>query len=144
MPCGATALARVGSVTSAANGAWRWPAILVVSTVYQVSWKNTKSVQLTARVAPQFLFRRVRAHRFAVTVTAAQGFVGKFVVVQRYYPANVKRVRLSKARPGAAPTLVSSASFGAAVPRRTRLRVLFTQDQVGTCYTATHTGVVRA
>jgi hypothetical protein len=57
---------------------------------------------------------------------------------------NLKRVRLSKARPGVAPTLVSSASFGASVPRRTRLRVLFTQDQVGACYAATRSDVVRA
>jgi len=82
-------------------------------------------------------------------VTAAQGFVGKFVVVQRYYPGRriwkrLKRVRLSKIRPGVAPTLVSSVSFGASVPRRSRLRVLLTQDQVGACYAAVRSGVVRA
>ena len=149
MQCGSTAFARVASVTSAANGAWRSPARPVVNTVYQATWKNLKSVQSTAKVAPQLSFRRTRARRFAVTLTAAQGFVGKFVVLQRYYPGkrlwkNVKRVRLSKARPGVAPTLVSSSSFGASVPRRTRLRVLFTQDQAGACYAATRSGVVRA
>ena len=149
MQCGSTTFARVASVASAANGAWRSSARPAVNTVYQATWKNAKSVQLTARVAPQLGLRRVRAHRFAATVTAAQGFVGKFVVLQRYYPGkrmwkNVKRVRLSKTRPAAAPTLVSSAGFGASVPRRARLRLLFNQDQVGTCYAATRSGVVRA
>ena len=149
MQCGSTTFARVASVASAANGAWRSPAKPAVNTVYQATWKNAKSVQLTARVAPQLGLRRVRAHRFAAAVTAAQGFVGKFVVLQRYYPGkrmwkNVKHVRLSKTRPAAAPTLVSSAGFGAWVPRRTRLRLLFNQDQVGTCYAATRSGVVRA
>lgn len=56
----------------------------------------------------------------------------------------MKRVRLSKIRPGLAPTLVSSVGFGASVPRRARVRVLLTQDQVGSCYAATRSGIVRA
>ena len=125
------------------------PVKPLVNTVYQATWKNAKSVQLTQKVAPQFSFRRVRAHRFAVSVAAAQGFVGKYVVLQRYRAGKrmwktVKRVRLSNAKPGVAPTVVTSASFGASVPRRTRLRLLFAQDQVGTCYAATRSAVVRA
>ena len=149
MQCGSTAFARVASVASAANGAWRLPARPVVNTVYRATWKNAKSVQLTARVAPQLSLRRVRPHRFAVTATAAQGFVGKYVVVQRYRAGKrmwktLKRVRLSNAKPAAAPTLVSSARFGASVPRRTRLRLLFAQDQVGPCYAATRSAVARS
>ena len=48
----------------------------------------------------------------------------------------MKRVTLSNAKPGVAPTVVTSASFGAPVPRRTRLRLLFPQDQAGACYAA--------
>ena len=149
MQCGSTTFARLAQVTSAANGAWRTPAKPPVNTTYQATWKNAKSVQLAAKVAPQLSFRRTRAHRFAVSVTAAQGFVGKFVVLQRYYAGkrmwkNVKRVRLASAKPGIAPTLVSSASFGASVPRRVRLRLLLPQDQVGACYAATRSAVVRA
>ena len=64
MQCGLTTFARVASVTSAANGAWRSPAKPIVTTVYQATWKNAKSVQLTAKVAPQLSFRRaeVRGH----------------------------------------------------------------------------------
>ena len=79
---------------------------------------------------------------------AAQGLVGKYVVLQRYRASKhmwktVKRIRLSNAKPGVAPTVISSASFGASVPRRTRLRLLLAQDQVGTCYAATRSAVVR-
>jgi hypothetical protein len=38
----------------------------------------------------------------------------------------------------------NTASFGASVPRRSRLRLLLMQDQAGTCYAATRSGVVRA
>jgi len=149
MPCGVTTFARVASMTSAANGGWRWPARPIVSTVYQATWKNAKSVQLTAKVAPKLSFKRRRLHRFAASVTAAQGFVGRFVVVERYYPSKrmwktVKRVRLSKVKPGVAPTLVSSASFRASVPQGKRVRVLLTQDQAGTCYAPTRSAVIRA
>lgn len=149
MQCGSTTFGRVASVVSVANGAWSSPVKPLVNTVYQAAWRTARSVQLTQKLAPQLSFRRVRRHRFAVTATAAQGFVGKYVVVQRYHSGrrgwkSFKRVRLSKARPGVAPTLVSSVSFRASVPRRTRLRLLFAQDQVGPCYTATRSAVVRA
>jgi hypothetical protein len=149
MQCGSTMFARVASASSAAEGRWRSPVKPLLNTVYQATWRNAKSAQLTQKVAPQFSFRRVRAHRFAVSVSAAQGFVGKYVVLQRYRAGKhmwktVKRVRLSNAKPGVAPTVISSASFGASVPRRTRLRLLFAQDQVGTCYAATRSAVVRA
>jgi plastocyanin len=148
MQCGSTMFARVASVSSTAEGRWRSSVKPVVNTVYQATWKNAKSAQLTQKVAPQFSFRRVRALRFAVSVAAAQGFVGKFVVLQRYRAGKhmwktVKRVRLNTAKPGVAPTVISSARFGAPVPRRTRLRLLFAQDQVGTCYAATRSAVVR-
>jgi plastocyanin len=149
MQCGSTIFARVASVSSTAEGRWSSPVKPVVNTVYQAAWRNAKSVRLTQKVTPQFSFRRVRAHRFAVSVAAAQGFVGKYVVLQRYRAGKrmwktVKRVRLSNAKPGVAPTVITTASFGASVPRRTRLRLLFAQDQVGTCYAATRSAVVRA
>ncbi len=148
MQCGSTVFARVTSVSSTAEGRWSSPVKPVVNTVYEATWKSAKSVQLAERVEPRLSLRPVRAHRFAVSIAAAQGFVGKFVVLQRYRAGKrmwktVKRVRLTNAKPGVAPTVVSSASFGASVPRRTRLRLLLAQDQVGTCYAATRSAVVR-
>jgi plastocyanin len=147
--CGTTTFGRVASVTSTTQGRWSSPVKPVVTTVYQATWKNAKSVQLTEKIQPRLSFRRVRARRFAVSVAAAQGFVGKYVVVQRYVAGKrrwktLKRVRLSKAKPAVAPTLISSSAFGASVPRRTRLRALLLQDQVGPCYAAVQSDVVRA
>jgi plastocyanin len=73
MQCGSTMFARVGSVNSTAEGRWRSPVKPVVNMVYQATWRNAKSVQLTEKVEPQFSFRRVRAHRFAVSVAAGTG-----------------------------------------------------------------------
>jgi len=149
MPCGTTAFGRVASVSSTTGGRWSAPVKPVVNMVYQATWRNAKSVQLAERIQPRLTFRRVRARRFAVSVAAAQGFVGKHVVVQRFLAGKrrwktLKRVRLSKAKPAVAPTLVTSAAFSAAVPRRTRLRVLLLQDQVGPCYAAAQSGTLRA
>jgi plastocyanin len=148
MPCGTSTFGRVGSVSSSTEGRWSSAVKPVVTTVYQATWKNAKSVQLTEKIQPRLSFRRVRARRFSVSATAAQGFVGKRVVVQRSVAGKrwktLKRVRLSKAKPAVAPTLISSAAFSVSVPRRTRLRVLLLQDQVGPCYAAAQSGVIRA
>jgi len=147
MQCGSTTFGRVASVSSATDGRWSSSVKPVVNTVYQATWKSAKSVQLTEKIQPRLSFRRVRAHRFAVSVTAAQGFVGKRLVVQRRVGGKwktLKRVRLSNAKPAVAPTLISSVAFRVSVPRRTRLRVLLLQDQVGPCYAAAQSGVVRA
>jgi plastocyanin len=149
MQCGSSSFGRVATVSSTTDGRWSSSVKPVVNTVYQATWKSAKSVQVTQKIQPRLSFRRVRAHRFALSVTAAQGLVGKYVVVQRYLSGKrkwktLKRVRLSKAKPLVAPTLITSAAFRASVPRRTRLRVLLLQDQVGPCYAAAQSGVVRA
>ena len=56
----------------------------------------------------------------------------------------MKRVRLSNAKPGVALTVISSASFERRFRAAHDLRLLFAQDQVGTCYAATRSAVVRA
>jgi plastocyanin len=149
MPCGATTFSRVAAITSGANGAWVSSVKPVVNTVYQATWRSTKSVQFTEKVSPRLALRRVRAHRFTASVTAAQGYVGKKLVLQRYVAGkrawkNLKRVTLTKAKPGAAPAVVSSASFRTAVPRRTRLRLLLLQDEAGACYAPARSAAIRA
>jgi plastocyanin len=149
MECGKTAFTRVGSITTTANGAWSSPVKPALNTVYQATWKNAKSGQLTEKVAPALSLKRVRARRFTASLTAAQAFTGKYVVLQRYARVKrawktVKRVTLRTAKPGVAPTVVSSAGFGAAVARRTRLRLVLTQAQAGACYAATRSPTIRA
>jgi plastocyanin len=149
MACGTTSFARVGSATTTANGAWSLPVKPAVNTVYQATWKNAKSAQLTEKVAPALSLKRVRARRFTASLTAAQAFTGKYVVLQRYAKAKrawktLKRVTLRTGKPGVAPTVVTSAGFRAAVARGTRLRLVLTQDQAGACYATTRSSAIRA
>ena len=149
MECGKTTFTRLATVMSVANGAWSSPAKPAMNTVYRANWKNTKSALLTETVTPVVSLRRVRARRFSATVTAAQSFVGKYVVLQRYVRSRkawktVKRVSLKTVKPGTAPTMISSAGFRARVARRTRLRLLLTKAQAGTCYGPARSRTVRA
>jgi plastocyanin len=149
MECGKTAFTRIATITSAANGAWSSPAKPALNTVYEARWKNTKSAQLTEKVTPMVSLKRIRAGRFSASVTAAQSFVGKHVVLQRYVRSRrawktVKRVTLRSAKAGTPPTMITSAGFRARVARRTRLRLLLTQAQAGTCYAPARSASVRA
>jgi hypothetical protein len=149
MECGKTAFTKVATITSVANGAWNWVTKPALNTVYRASWKNAKSAQPTEKVSPAVTLRRLRVGRFSTTVTAAQSFVGKYVVLQRYVRARrawktVKRVTLRTVKPGAAPTMISSAGFRARVARRTQLRALLLQAQAGSCYTAARSRTIKA
>ena len=149
MECGKTAFTKIATATSAANGTWTSATKPALNTVYRASWKNAKSAQLPEKVGPVVKLKRVRAGRFSTSVTAGQSFAGKYVVLQRYVRARrawktVKRVTLRSVKPGTAPTMISSAGFGARVARRTSLRALLTQAQAGTCYAAAHSRTIKA
>ena len=149
MECGKTGFTRVASVKSAANGAWSLPVKPALNTAYQATWRTAKSVQLSAKVTPVVSLKRVRARRYTASVTAAQAFTGKYVVLQRYAKAKrawktVKRVTLRTAASGVAPTVVSSTTIRLAIARGTRLRLLLTADQAGACYAATRSPAIRA
>jgi len=149
MDCGKTAFSRVAAVKSAANGAWSSSAKPALNTVYQADWRRTKSAQVATKVAPLVALTRLRAKRFSASVTAAQSFVGKYVVLQRYKAKRrawvaVKRVVLRSVKATTAPTMVSSAGFRTGVPRRTRLRLVLTQAQAGACYVPARSARVRA
>jgi len=144
-----TTFAKVASATSVAAGAWSVAASPTMNTTYRASWKNAHSPELNEAVAPALKLKKVRRGRFTASLTAAQTFAGKAVVVQRYVKTKkawkaVKRVTLKTAKPGTAPTVVTSAGFRLRVPRGTRLRLVLAQDQAGTCYAAARSAVVRA
>jgi plastocyanin len=149
MECGKTSFTRIGTATSTASGAWTSTTKPVMNTIYRANWKNTKSAQLSEKVRPVVTLKRVRARRFSTSVTAAQSFVGRYVVLQRYARTRrvwktVKRVTLRSVKPGTAPTMISTASFRARVARGTRLRALLTQAQAGTCYAAARSRTIKA
>jgi plastocyanin len=149
MECGKTAFTRLTSVKTAANGVWSSPVKPTLNTVYQASWKNTKSAQMPAKVAPGLSLKRVGAHRYKASLTAAQALTGKYVLLQRYAKAKgawktVKRVTLRTAKTGTAPTVVSSTTIRLRLARGTRLRLLLTADQAGACYVTTRSSAIRA
>jgi plastocyanin len=148
MECGKTAFSRVTTVTTIANGAWSFSAKPALNTVYQARWRNTNSAQLSEKVTPAVVLRRVRRGRFTASVTAAQSFAGKYVVLQRYARTRrawktVKRVTLRTAKAGTAPTMVTSASFAARGTRGAKLRLLLTQPQAGACYAPARSAAIR-
>ena len=147
--CGKPTAVRVGSVTTAANGAWSMAVKPTVNTIYQVRWKTTASSKLEVKVAPRVALVRLRTGRFSARVTATQSFVGKYVVLQRFVRSKrawktVKRVTLRTVKAGTAPTMTSSAGFGTRVARRTKLRLILTQPQAGTCYAPGRSATIRA
>jgi hypothetical protein len=149
MECGKTTFTRLTSVKSAANGAWSSPVKPTLNTTYQASWRNAKSAQLAVKVAPGLALKRVAAHKYKASLTAAQSLAGKYVVLQRYAKARrawktVKRVTLRTAKPGVAPTVVTSTTVKLRLPRGTRLRLLLTADQAGACYVTTRSAAIRA
>jgi plastocyanin len=149
MDCGKTAFTQLGTVRSVANGAWSFSAKPNLNTVYQARWRNNNSAQLSETVAPAVALRKIRRGRFRGSVTAAQSFAGKYVVLQRYVRStrkwkNVKRVTLRTARAGTAPTMITSAGFRARLARGTRLRLQLPQAQAGTCYAQGLSAAIRA
>jgi plastocyanin len=148
MQCGATTFTRVASVKSVAQGAWSSPVKPVMNTSYRSSWKNATTAPFAAKVAPAVSLKRVRVGRFTASVTAAQSFVGKYAVFQRYARTKktwktVKRVTLKTAKAGTAPTMITSAGFRARGTRGARLRLLLTQPQAGACYAASKSAAIR-
>jgi plastocyanin len=148
MECGKTTFARVVSVRSVAQGAWNSAVKPTMNTVYRSSWKNATSAQVAEKVAPAISLKRLRPSRFSATVTAAQSFAGKYVVLQRYVRTRrawktVKRVTLRTAKAGTAPTLITSAGFRARGTRGFRLRLLLTQPQAGACYAPARSSAIR-
>jgi plastocyanin len=148
MQCGATSFSRVATARSGAQGAWSSSVKPAMNTSYRSSWKNASSAPLAVKVSPAASLKRVRAGRFTASVTAAQSFVGKYVVLQRYARARkawktVKRVTLRTVKAGTAPTQISSAGFRARGTRGARLRLLLTQPQAGACYVASTSAAIR-
>jgi plastocyanin len=149
MECGKTTFSRVASATSGANGAWSYAAKPSLNTTYEARWRSATSARVATKVAPAVRLRRVRLGRFSASVTAAQSFVGKYVVLQRFARTSrswktVKRVVLRTAKAGVAPTMTTSVGFRSRVARGTRLRLLLIQSQAGTCYVPGRSAAIRA
>ncbi|HET7856226.1 MAG TPA: cupredoxin domain-containing protein [Gaiellaceae bacterium] len=146
--CGKTTASPLSTATTIANGAWSLAVKPTIKTVYTARWKTNTSPTLEVSVAPRLKLARLRARRFSVRLSAAQAFVGKYVVLQRYSTARrrwltVRNVVL-RSQLAAPPNAVTGATFAARLRAGTRLRVIVAAPQVAPCYTAAASNVVRA
>jgi plastocyanin len=147
--CGAAGPTALTNVTTTSGGAYSYVAKPLMQTTYTVKLRNQSSNALTVKVAPQLLLRKVARHRYTLRVSAAQSFAGKLAIFQRYSPTlkrwrGVKGVPLKANTTGAAPTVITSASFRSSLKAKLRVRVVLGQTQVGSCYLPGRSNTIRS
>lgn len=145
-PCG-RASATAGSATTTNGGAFSAQVRPLQTTVYSAKVKNSTSNTVTVKVQPRVTLAKVATRRFSVRVTAAATFAGKYVAVQRYNGTlrrwqTFKSVKLAVRAGGTAPTVVSGATFSAALRIGLRLRAVLGLAQTGSCYWAGRSNIV--
>jgi plastocyanin len=150
--CGASALTKLATVTTATGGTYTLGVQPRRNTTYQARFRSSSSSQVLERVRPKVTLRKLAPRKFRVTVLAADSYAGKFVVFQRY--SVVKRrwitIRSVVLRGSSSlttpinPTRVSTATFRAKIRVRLRVRAYLTQAQVGSCYAASASTTIRS
>jgi hypothetical protein len=149
--CGQNAFKRLASVTTTAGGAFTYAAKPTTNTSYQAKQKGATSPAVAIKVAPQLqLVKRSSSgatRRFAVSLTAAQSFAGKSLVLQKRGSTkwlNVKKVTLASVVTTSAPTQVTSQNFALRIKRHPKVRVILPADQAGTCYAPAASKAIRS
>lgn len=147
--CGVSAPTPLATVTTTAGGLFSYQTGPSKQTSYTVKFKNSTSSAATVQVQPRLRLGKVAPHRYVLRVFAAQSFAGKHATFQRYRLASkrwvtVKTVALRAGSTAVAPTLISSARFGAHVKAGLRVRALLGQAQVGSCYLAGKSNTIRS
>jgi hypothetical protein len=145
--CGQTAFKKVATVATTAGGAFTYVAKPTINTSYQAKQKGATSPTVAVKVAPLLTLKKLARSKFSVSVTAAQSFVGKYVVFQRLRNAKwltLKKVTLAVVKTTTAPTQVSSSTFRIKLPTQLRVRSVLPAGQAATCYLPSKSGVVRS
>jgi len=148
--CGSTKPTKAGNVKTGANGIFSIAVKPTLATSYRATFKNGMSPVVSITVKPVLVLKRVARGSFTVSVTAGQALTGKYVSFQRYRKlkkrwVQVKRVKLATAAAGPTkPTMITSASFKAKLPRGTRVRVLISKVQAAPCYVTAASKSIRA
>ena len=106
---------------------------------------------MAVTVRPLLQLIRVARGSYTAKVTVGRSLKGKAVLFQRYSRlrkrwVQVKRLILATETVGPAtkPVVVDSVSFRAKVPTKTRVRMLITAAQAGSCYLSASSAVLRA
>jgi plastocyanin len=144
-----TAASKVTTVATTTGGAFSALVQPLKNTAYTAKLRNTSSQAVTVKVRPRLRLGKVALKRYSLRVSAAQSFAGKYATFQRHNAAlrrwvKVKRVLLQANSTGVAPTVISSVAFRSSVPARLRVRVILPQLQVGSCYLAGRSNVIRS
>ncbi len=155
--CGENAAKVVATATMTTGGAYTYTAQPTQQTNYQARYKPPTGPTITTTavgvsVRPMVTLARVARNKFSTQVSAAQSFVGKAVVFQRYVTAKrrwttVKTVFLGTRTAAATPlagTTVSSATFNARLKTGLRVRAVLPPGQTAPCYAAAKSATIRS
>jgi hypothetical protein len=145
--CGQGAFKKVTTVTTTTGGTFTYAAKPTMNTNYQAKQKAVTSPTAAVQVAPTLALKKLARNKFSASVTAAQTFVGKFVVFQRWRTSkwvSLKHVTLTTLTQGTKPTEVTSATFTIKLPTRLKIRAVLPAAQAATCYLPTKSKVVRS
>jgi hypothetical protein len=145
--CGQNAFKKVASATTTTGGAFSYGAKPTIDTSYQAKLKGATSPAVAVKVAPLLTLKKLALGKFSVSATAAQSFVGKYVVFQRLRRTKwvtLKKVTLATAKTTTAPTQVTSATFRIKLPARLRVRSILPAAQAATCYVGAKSKVIRS
>lgn len=147
--CGSNAANKVATVVTTTAGAYSSPAQPLTNTTYSSKHQSTASNTVAVRVRPKLQLTKVAAHRFTLRVSAGSSFGGKYASFQRYNGTlrrwvAVKSVLLKASTAGAAPTVLTTASFRTTVKAGLRVRATLPQAQVGGCYVAGLSNAVKS
>jgi hypothetical protein len=145
--CGQNAFKKTASATTTTGGAFSYAAKPTIDTTYQAKLRGSTSPSVAVKVAPVLTLKKLALGKFRVSVTAAQSFVGKYVVFQRLRRTKwvtLKKVTLATAKTTTAPTQVTSASFKIKLPAKLRVRAILPAAQAATCYLGTKSKVIRS
>jgi hypothetical protein len=129
---GESSFRTIASVTTGADGTWRYLAKPRIRTAYAAGWGSGRSAAAVVAVRPAVAFRRTPTGLLSTRVLGARSFAGRIVQLQRRTAAArwivVKRVRLNAS---------SARLFRATLPRGTsRLRLAISVNQAGAGYLA--------
>ena len=148
--CGQTAFKKVATATTTTGGAFSVAVKPTINSNYRAKQKGATSPQVAVKVAPLLRLKKTGSRptrRFAVTLTSAQSFVGKYVVFQRRTSTKwrtIKKVTLTSVKTTTAPTQVTSQNFAARINRHPKVRVVLPAAQAGTCYLPAVSNSVRS
>lgn len=137
--CGAASATKLMTVATTTNGAFSAVVKPLANTAYTVKGRNASSSPVTISVRPKLHLAKVAAHRYALGVSAASSFAGKYAAFQRYNGTRwvtVKVVQLHAGPTSVAPTVLSSATIRSSIGSKIRVRAIMGRAQTGSCYLA--------